>query len=322
MTLFACRFTNFPPPFATLLFLFPNMNYVLRPTMDLLELYDFDNTTWSGGVVDEEMAAAPSFEQQQHQIPDAAAQQQDNETRQQLARALSELDLGEDDDNAEGDESMLDATIAAVQLSPEERKKIKNKRKSLKRRQKQLARNKENRGHVAAGRKSRYEVAEENYKRKVEAMVARERGKLRQEAEADIEERLAFLRADLMSGRVHVNHKMNAGKEDKRRQLQKEHQRRRNAERQRVRRQVNGGFAAVGKALVYGVPGVSAADSALIDAELVQPSFADGYGHPPTFEEEPPPYNDNWEEMQEVPVRARPVAAIKPRVVECVDLRD
>ena len=301
--------------------------------MDLLELFDFDNSTWNGGVVDEEMLAPPPTEpkQQQQQEIAAAAQQQHrdaNEKRQQLATALKDLDLGdESDEDGDGqndnDESMLDTTIAAVQLTPEERKKIKNKRKSLKRRQKQMARNKENKDHIAAGRKSRFEIAEENYKRKIEAMVARERGKLRREASDEIEERLASWRADLLAGRARLDHKMTAEKEDKRRQLQREHQRRRNAERQRVRRQVNGGFAAVGKALIYGVPGTSEADSALIDAELAQPSFSETHGQPPTFQGED--YGDNWEEMQEVPIEAptwRPVAAVRPRVVECIDLRD
>ena len=295
--------------------------------MDSLELFDFDNTTWNGGMVDEEMSASPPIEpQQQPQERVVTAQQHRDaeEKRQQLAAALSDLDLGDDEeeeeDERDDDESMLDATIAAVQLTPEERKKRKNKRKSMKRRQKQLTRNKENRNQLASGQKTRFQIAEENYKRKIEAMVARERGKLRQEASDEIEEQLASWRADLLAGRARLDHKTTAEKEDKRRQLQREHQKRRNAERQRVRRQVNGGFAAVGKALIYGVPGTSEADSALIDAELVQPSFSDGHGQPPTFEQEPPSHNDNWEEMQEV--TWRPVAAVRPRVVECIDLRD
>ena len=132
----------------------------------------------------------------------------------------------------------------------------------------------------------------------------------------EIEERLASWRADLLAGRARLDHKLTSEKEEKRRALQKEHQRRRNAEKQRIRRQTNGGFAAVGKALIYGVPGTSDADSALIDAELAQPSFSETHGLPPAFQED---YGNRWEMPAVAP---RPVAAVHPRVVECIDLRD
>ena len=87
-------------------------------------------------------------------------------------------------------EQDLDVTIPAVLLTPAEKKRLKNRKKGLKRREKKNERLVANAMLLAAGTKTRMEVVEEEYRRKVERMVARERGRMKKEAEEEIERRL------------------------------------------------------------------------------------------------------------------------------------
>ena len=95
-------------------------------------------------------------------------------------------------------------------------------------------------------------VAEEDVRRRIEGMVAREKGRLREEMEAEIERRITVWRAELESGKRNIKRELSEEKKEKRRRLQKEHQRRKRAERQATRRHRSNGWAAVGRHVVFG----------------------------------------------------------------------
>ena len=191
----------------------------------------------------------------------------------------------------EEEERPLDSTIPAVLLTKEERRRIKNQKKSQKRKEKNAERNRKNAELIAAGLKTKRDVAEENVRRHLEGIISRERGRLRQEAEAEIERRLQEWKEKVERGEIDINRRLSVKKADKRQQGQKEHQRRRRADRQAMRRSLNYGWAAVGRAMVLGseseVP-------SLMDTEI---RMEDQIDHPP------------------------PIATIAPRVEDIIPLK-
>ena len=186
-------------------------------------------------------------------------------------------------------------------MTKAEKKKEKNKKKGQKRREKKHERMVVDAIALAEGRKSRRDVAEENMKRRIEGMVSRERGRLRQEAEAEIERRLAIWRADVEAGRIGLDRGIPAKEKEGRRQRQEEHHRRRRAERQRKKKAADKGWAAIGRHAVLGSGGDDLDE--LIAAELAVPTVS--------LEEEPAPGPS-----------PKPTAAVSPRVVPLIDLRD
>ena len=149
-------------------------------------------------------------------------------------------------------EEDLDVTIPAVELTKEEKRRLKNRKKGWKRREKKNERLVANAMHLAEGTKTRMEIAEESYRRRVEGMVARERGRMRKEAEDEIERRLACWKADIEAGRVNIDRGISAEKRERRSQLQKEHLKRKRAERQTIKRRRISGWAALGRQSVCG----------------------------------------------------------------------
>ena len=149
-------------------------------------------------------------------------------------------------------EQDLDVTIPAVLLTPAEKKRLKNRKKGFKWREKKNERLVANAMLLAAGTKMRIEVAEEEYRRKVEGMVARERGRMKKEAEEEIERRLGRWKADIEAGRINIDRGISAEKRERGSQLQKEHLKRKRAERQAARRRFNYGWAALGRQINCG----------------------------------------------------------------------
>ena len=152
---------------------------------DILSLLDYDE--------DDEMFKEPPQQQQSLELAgfwaeNGVPQQQQQQQQPQI-----------DDDDGE-----LDSTIPAVELSKEEKKRLKNQKKGKKRREKKQERLVCNAIAMAEGRRSRRDIAEEEMKRRIEGMVSRERGRLRQEASQEIELRLARWRADVESGRINI----------------------------------------------------------------------------------------------------------------------
>ena len=146
---------------------------------------------------------------------------------------------------------------------------------------------------IAAGLKSKREVAEENFRRHLEGIVSRERGRLRQEAEAEIERRLLEWKEKVESGEIDLNRRLSVKKSEKRKQGQKDHQRRRRADRQATRRNLNYGWAAVGRAVILGGTGSSV--PSLMDNEM--------------------------EIEEETTDSLPPIAAIAPRVEDVIPLQ-
>ena len=238
-----------------------------------------------------------------------------------------EFELVMEDENLllpfeEPQEATLDTTMPAVLLSPEEKKKMKNRQKGKKRRAKKNERLIINAMAVADGKKTEFEVAEEDFRRKVEGMVARERGKMRKEAEEEIERRLAIWKADVEAGRVDIHRGISAERREKRSRLQEEHHRRKRAEHQAIRRKRNNGWAAVGRHAVFGdgpasfdslvnagimepLPGPSSTDS-LFTPEIMEPPtglasddllLSPGNIEPPRFEDISSEEDEDWEEL-------------------------
>ena len=83
---------------------------------------------------------------------------------------------------------------------------------------------------IAAGLKTKRDVAEENVPRHLEGIISRERGPLRQEAEAEIEHRLQEWKEKVELGEIDINRRLSVKKADKKKQGQKKHQRRRRAD--------------------------------------------------------------------------------------------
>ena len=223
----------------------------------------------------------------------------DGEPQQQNEQQQQQQPL---DDDAVDCPEILDTTLPAVELTKEERKKEKNREKDQKRREKKQERMVANAIAVAEGTKSRREVAEDDMRRRIEGIVSRERGRLRQEADAEIERRLAKWRADIESGKISIDRGITQKEKAERRERQHEHLRRRRIERQKKRRAADKGWAALGRHAVFGNGPEDDLDQ-MIAAELAAPTIS--------IEEENP-----------TPGPSRPTAIIRPRVVPLIDLRD
>ena len=225
----------------------------------------------------------------------------DEEPRQQHAADLAEI-WAEQQQPQPPQENDLDATLPAIELTKAEKKKEKNRKKGLKGREKKNERMVANAIALAEGTKSREEVAEDNMRRRIEGIVSRERGRLRQEADVEIERRLAEWRADLESGKVNLDRGIASKERADRRRRQDEHLRRRRNERQRKRRAAEKGWAALGRHAVLGSKSDDGLDS-MIDAELAVPTLT-------------------VEDDESAPGPSRPVAVVQPRVFPLIDLRD
>ena len=173
----------------------------------------------------------------------------------------------DDDDGGE-----LDATLPAVAMTKAEKRKEKNRKKGLKRREKKNERLVANAIALAEGTKSRREIAEENMRRRIEGVMSRERGRLRQEAEEEIENRLAEWCADVEAGEISLERGVSVKEKEGRRRRQYEHLRRRRAEKQRKQRSADKGWAALGKLAVFGGEPDNGWDD-MINAELAMPTI-------------------------------------------------
>ena len=216
------------------------------------------------------------------------------DTVQLFAEEEEEWEEEEEEENA----GELETTIPAVQLSKEERRKLKNKKKSVRRKEKAAERARENQELLAAGKITRREIAEAKFKRHLEGVVARERGILRQEAEDEIEERLRQWREDVEAGRISINRRISIEKRAKRSGAQAEHQKRRRAKRQADRRFLNYGWAAVGRAMLLG--NQSAEGETLANMELC---------------------TSDDTHMEESVNSVPPVASVAPRVADVINLK-
>ena len=131
----------------------------------------------------------------------------------------------------EEEDRQLDCTIQAILLTKDEQRCLMNQKKSRKRKEKNVERNQRNAELIFAGLKTKRDVAKENVCRHLEGIVSRERGRLRQEAEAEIKCQLQEWKEKVELGKIDINRRLSVKKADKRKQGQKEHQRHRRADR-------------------------------------------------------------------------------------------
>ena len=227
----------------------------------------------------------------------AAEQMTEWEEEEEEEEEEKEEEDEEEEEEDEEEKESLDATLPAVLLSRDERRRLKNKKKSQRRKEKTAERNRLNEQLLAAGLITRRELAEQKFRRCLEGIVARERGRLRQEADQEIERRLQKWREDVESGRIDINRRISIRKGEKRKAGQSEHQRRRRAERQATRRSLNYGWGSVGCAVVLGSA-----------AELTQ-GFMD---------------QENWlrteTPTEDLTYNEMPVATVTPRVADVIPL--
>ena len=108
---------------------------------------------------------------------------------------------------------------------------------------------------------------------RIEGIVSRERGRLRQEADAEIERRLAKWRANIESGKISIDRGITQKGKAERRGRQQEHLRRRRIERQKKRRAADKGWAALGRHAVFGNGPENDLDQ-MIAAELAAPTIS------------------------------------------------
>ena len=155
---------------------------------------------------------------------------------------------------------------------------------------------------IASGEKSRFEIEESNFRRRLEGTMMRKRGILRQEADAEIEKLLENWRQDVLAGRVSLTRGVSAAEREKRQQRQVQHHIQKSAARQGIRMQRLKAWHLVGKAAIFG-------DAPATFRQVANQMCPETTTAPV------------WPPVKEVPVtKEKPVAAVKPIVEDIVPL--